>query len=287
MIIQLTVPETTASMPLVDYLEKEILIPRKVRHFLRTRKNVKVDGEVRQFHQTVHAGEVLTLEFLDTDYPEVSVRHGNKNNLAVLYEDEHLLIVNKPVGQKTHPNGPTEDDTLQNDAAAYLAHTGTFPYVVHRLDMETSGCVLFAKNPVVLPILGRMLEQRQIHRTYQAEVMGTFTQDSFTIDQAIGHDRHDKRKRVIDNHTGKKAVTHVTVVKSVGKMTELLVQLETGRTHQIRVHLASLRHPIIGDVLYNPAVKPGERLMLHAVSLELTHPFTHEAIIARAVPGLF
>lgn len=287
MLLNLTVPSSVKNKPLTDYLENDLLVPRKVRHFLRTRKNVRVNKAVVPFHQEISGGDLLQLEFLDSDYDMPSVVLGKKENVDVLYEDDHLIIVNKPVGQKTHPNAPGETGTLQNDVAAYLAASKTFPYVVHRLDMETSGCVLFAKNLVVLPILGRMLEQRTIHRTYQAVVVGHFHQKELTIDQPIGRDRHDKRKRIVDERSGKQAITHIKVVKQQGNTSELLVSLETGRTHQIRVHLSALRHPIVGDPLYGTSSNRGSRLMLHAVSLELTHPFTGEKIKAVALPGLF
>lgn len=277
-------PADQSTTTLRELLENEWLVPRKVRHFLRTRKEVQVNDQPAMFHQTVSAGDKVTLVIEDTDYSYQPVLLGNAAQVNVCYEDAHLIVVNKPVGIKTHPNQPDEQDTLLNHVAAYLAPTRTQPYVVHRLDKETSGVVLFAKNPFVLPILGRMLEQKDIYRRYQAVVWGQINQDQ-TITTKIGRDRHDRRKRVIDPRHGQTAVTHVTIDQKHAKTTTIYCVLDTGRTHQIRVHLASIGHPIVGDPLYQQQSAP--RMMLHAHGIHLTHPFTKEHLIITAEPGLW
>lgn len=274
-------------MTVKELLENEWLVPRKVRHFLRTRKNVKINGETAAFHFPVQAGDCVTLTFEETDYVRPAIHWGEATRVTVLYEDEHLMIVNKPYGIKTHPNQPQETDTLLNHVAAYLAEKNQVPYVVHRLDKETSGAIVFAKNPFVLPILGRLLETKQIYRQYQAIVSGHFNQKEQTINQPIGRDRHDRRKRRIDPQKGDPAITHVQVVQALSNnQTAVTCVLETGRTHQIRVHLASEGHPIIGDPLYNPKSQAA-RLMLHASQLHLRHPFTKKQIVVTAAPGLW
>ncbi|MGM0126125.1 23S rRNA pseudouridine synthase D [Enterococcus sp. AZ194] len=280
----ITLPETHLPITIRELLEKEWLVPRKVRHFLRMRKNVWLNGDAAMFHQEVSAGDTLTLILEEEDYTYQEIMLGDKSLVQPLFEDEHLLIVNKPAGMKTHPNQPDETDTLLNHLAAYLFEKEQRPYVIHRLDKETSGAILFAKNPFVLPILGRLLEQKQIGRRYQAVVQGALTKD-FTINKKIGRDRHDRRKRVIDEKNGQTAITHVTSHKVVGNQTEIYCVLDTGRTHQIRVHLSSIGHPIIGDPLYQN--KSTGRLMLHAAELHLSHPFTQEKISVRALPGLW
>lgn len=280
----MTLPKNHPPMPLRDLLEREWLVPRKVRHFLRTRKNVTVNQQPAMFHQEVRGGDQITLIIEDSDYSYQPIQLGQADKVDVRFEDEHLLVLNKPAGVKTHPNQPLEVDTLLNDAAAYLAPKQQQPYVVHRLDKETSGVVLFAKNPLVLPILGRMLENKQIFRRYQATVWGKLTQDQ-TIAKKIGRDRHDRRKRIIDPRNGQSAVTHVTIAHTQQKTTDVYCVLDTGRTHQIRVHLASIGHPVVGDPLYQN--KPAPRLLLHGYELHLEHPFTKEQLVIIAQPGLW
>ena len=282
--ITITLPDTQPTTTIRELLEQEWLVPRKVRHFLRIRKNVWINQEPALFHFEVHAGDHITLRFEETDYQYQEVQLGKASFVQPLYEDDHLLIVNKPAGMKTHPNEPTENDTLLNHLAAYLKKKEQRPYVVHRLDKETSGAILFAKNPFVLPILGRMLEQKKIYRRYQALVWGTIKEDLILKDK-IGRDRHDRRKRVVDPHKGQTALTHVSVDQVLTGQTQVYCVLETGRTHQIRVHLSHIGHPIVGDPLYQ--TRPANRLMLHALELHMSHPFTQETIVAKALPGLW
>lgn len=284
--LAIQLPKNFKEQTVRELLEQEWLVPRKVRHFLRTRKNVSINGEPALFHFPVKSGDIVTLQFESEDYPMPTILLGNESKVNVLFEDDHLIILNKPIGMKTHPNQPNENDTLLNHLAAYLAPKNQIPYVVHRLDKETSGAILFAKNPFVLPILGRLLESKLIYRRYQSIVSGIL-KESMTIRKKIGRDRHDRRKRVIDERNGDGAVTHVEVETYDRKTnhTTIYCVLETGRTHQIRVHLASIGHPIIGDPLYHP--KPNGRLMLHAYELHLTHPFTGETIMAVAEPSLW
>ncbi|MGF2941377.1 RluA family pseudouridine synthase [Enterococcus xiangfangensis] len=279
----MTLPQQFTEMTVKDLLEKEWLVPRKVRHFIRTRKGLLINGATCHFQDLVHPGDRITVILETSDYPERQILLGDPSLITVLYEDEHLIIVNKPAGMKTHPNQPIEQDTLLNHLAAYLAPDHQ-PHVVHRLDKETSGAILFAKNPFVLPILGRLLEQKVIFRRYQALVHGKLTKN-LTINKKIGRDRHDRRKRRIDPKGGKPAVTHVQIARSFSNQTAIFCQLETGRTHQIRVHLASIGHPLVGDPLYSQADR--QRLMLHAYELHLTHPFTDQVISVQALPGLW
>lgn len=283
----ITLPDGFESMDIRTLLEKEWLVPRKVRHFLRTRKNVLLNGEPAMFHLMVKAGDELTLSFDPTDYTLPEIKLGQKELIDILYEDEHLIILNKPTGMKTHPNEPTETDTLLNHLAAYLATDDLFPYVVHRLDKETSGAICFAKNPFILPILGRLLEAKEIKRTYHGIAQGRIRAKEFTVTKNISRDRHDQRKRVATDRGGQHAVTHFTLVNQIGNEAYLECQLETGRTHQIRVHLASLGHPLIGDPLYNPKARGSQRLMLHAAELSLHHPLTKELISVKALPSLW
>lgn len=262
-------------------LEDHWLVPRKIRHFLRTKKHLLVNGQTINWQSPVKAGDVISLTFDNEDYPEKTIPFGNAELIDCLYEDEHLIIVNKPEGMKTHGNEPTEI-ALLNHVSAYVGQTC---YVVHRLDMETSGALMFAKNPFVLPILNRMLEDKIIYRTYWAVAEGQFTAKQMTYRDKIGRDRHDRRKRLVDKQNGQTATTIVTKLKSYQEATLVKCQLKTGRTHQIRVHLSHHGHAIFGDPLYSKKVAP--RLMLHAYQLSLTHPFTLASITVKATSSSF
>ncbi|WP_074392336.1 RluA family pseudouridine synthase [Streptococcus suis] len=265
-------PQLTVKEVLEDYF----LIPRKIRHFLRTKKQVRVNGELINWQCPITAGDLLELTFDQEDYPEKSIPLGQADLVEELYQDEHLIIVNKPEGMKTHGNDPTEI-ALLNHVSAYVGQTC---YVVHRLDMETSGAILFAKNPFILPILNRLLEDKVIYRDYLALCQGQLKMTDWTITDKIGRDRHDRRKRVVDNRKGQTALTQVRLLKTLGKNSLVSCRLQTGRTHQIRVHLAHHGHALIGDPLYSRVAPP--RLMLHAQKLSLTHPLTLEEISVEA-----
>lgn len=253
-------PENFIPQVLSDLLEKTWLVPRKQRHFLRTKKHSLVNDQIIDENQLLHAGDKVTLIFDKEDFSNLSLKFGSASLADILYEDEHLIVVNKPEGMKTHGN-TADEIALQNHVAAAINQN---VFVVHRLDQATSGAVLFAKNQFVLPILGKMFEENKIHREYLALVAGHFLEETFTINQAIGQNRHEKNKRIISKH-GQKAITHVQLIQNFTDKSLVKCILDTGRTHQIRVHLSSLGHPIIGDALYGQ--KSTSRLMLHAESI--------------------
>ncbi|PFG80412.1 RNA pseudouridine synthase [Lactococcus lactis] len=273
-------PENFIEQPVSDLLEKTWFIPRKQRHFLRMKKHCLVNNKIINENQLVHAGDKITLIFDNEDFSNLSLKFGSANLADILYEDEHLIVVNKPGGMKTHGN--TADElALQNHVAAAINQE---VFVVHRLDQATSGAVLFAKNQFVLPILGKMFEENKIHREYLALVKGHFPENQFTIDRAIGQNRHDKNKRIL-SAKGQKAVTHVEIIKKFTDKTLVKCTLDTGRTHQIRVHLSSLNHPIIGDALYGQ--KSQERMMLHAGKIIIPHPFENKILESSAISTSF
>ncbi|HFI0639099.1 TPA: RluA family pseudouridine synthase [Streptococcus suis] len=274
--INIRIPQAFPQLTVKEVLEDYFLIPRKIRHFLRTKKHVRVNGQLINWQSPISAGDLLELTFDQEDYPEKNIPLGQADWVEELYQDEHLIIVNKPEGMKTHGNEPTEI-ALLNHVSAYV---GQACYVVHRLDMETSGAILFAKNPFILPILNRLLEDKVIYRDYLALCQGQLRKTDWTITDKIGRDRHDRRKRVVDNRKGQAALTQVRLLKSLGKNSLVTCRLQTGRTHQIRVHLAHHGHALIGDPLYSRIAAP--RLMLHAQKLSLMHPLTLEKISVEA-----
>lgn len=264
-------PKNFKEQSISHLLAETWFIPRKQRHFLRMKRHILVNGEPVNDNYRVSASQQITLLFDHEDFPELDVPFGDAKQAEILYEDEHLVIANKPEQMKTHGNSKDEL-ALQNHVAAALKQP---VYVVHRLDQATSGLVLFAKNQFVLPLLGQLFEKNKIHRQYLALVKGHFPKEQFIINQPIGNDRHDKSRRIVAKG-GQEAITHVEVLQRFPQSTLIRCLLDTGRTHQIRVHLTHLGHPIVGDVLYGGT--RNNRLMLHAQELYFKHPFTDQHI---------
>ena len=278
-----TLPELLPPMTVKQLLEEQLLIPRKIRHFLRIKKNILINQEEVHWNQIVQSGDVCQLTFDEEDYPKKEIPWGNPALVQEIYQDQHLIVVNKPEGIKTHGNHPNEI-ALLNHVSAYVGQTC---YVVHRLDMETSGLVLFAKNPFILPILNRLLEKKEISREYWALVDGNTNSKELVFKDNIGRDRHDRRKRVVEPKNGQYAETHVSRLKQFQNKTSLVrCRLKTGRTHQIRVHLSHHQFPIIGDPLYN-SKSVCSRLMLHAYRLSFTHPLILEKLTFTAFSNTF
>jgi 23S rRNA pseudouridine1911/1915/1917 synthase len=208
--------------------------------------------------------------------------------LDVVFEDETLLVVNKAAGMVTHPSHGSVDNTLVN---ALLAHTGTLPGepiragLVHRLDRDTSGLLLVAKTEEALGTLGRAMQKRYIKREYRGIVAGIPRELDGVIRGAIGRDPHNRLKYAI-RADGKSAVTHYALRERLHDAAELTLQLETGRTHQIRVHFAALGFPIFNDPIYGKldprSPLPGQAL--HAWRLGFKHPVTKEMLSFEAPP---
>ena len=160
---------------------------------------------------------------------------------------------------------------------------------MHRLDKETSGAILFAKNPFILPILNRILEDKNIQREYWALIQSSLAQKTIVYKDKIGRDRHDRRKRLVDPRKGQYAETQVTQLKKIGRNSLVKCQLKTGRTHQIRVHMAYIGHPVAGDPLYGPRkTLKGHGQFLHAQTLGFIHPKTGETMVFTAeAPAIF
>jgi len=263
----------------IEYILKEVWqVPKGMLHQLRMGKKVKVDDEVHPFSKNLNKGEKLQiLIFPKEEYgllPSAAA-------IEILFEDEHLLIVNKPAGIDTHPNEPNQTNTLANRVAYYFSNKGIETKVrhIHRLDKDTTGAVLFAKNALAGAILDRLLEEREIKRTYLALVEGRMKKQKGTISEPIGRDRHHPTRRRV-SVTGQEAVTNYEVLEyHQGSNSSLLkLQLLTGRTHQIRVHLSYLGHPLVGDSLYGGKKGGFSRQALHAAKISLPHPITNERI---------
>ena len=205
--------------------------------------------------------------------------------LDVVYEDDDLIVVNKPRGIVVHPAPGHEDGTLVN---ALLAHCGDSlsgvggalrPGIVHRIDRDTSGLIIAAKNDYAHQFLSAQLADHTLARTYECIVVGNLREDSGTVDAPIARDSRD-RKRMAVVPGGRRAVTHWEVIARYPGYTHVRCRLETGRTHQIRVHMAYLGHPILGDTVYGAkkAVPGLTGQCLHAVGLQFIHPRTKELV---------
>ena len=200
--------------------------------------------------------------------------------LDIVYEDEDLLVINKPKGLVVHPAAGHQDDTLVNGLLYALGDdlsgiNGELrPGIVHRIDKDTSGLLAVAKNDLAHAVLASQLKDHTMARTYEAIVCGSFREDSGTVDAPIGRHPSDRKKMTVTERNSKHAVTHWEVVTRYRGYTHIRCRLETGRTHQIRVHMAHIGHPILGDLVYGrkkPELGQSSQV-LHAGALCFRHP---------------
>jgi 23S rRNA pseudouridine1911/1915/1917 synthase len=283
--IELTVPADCAGLRLDQALAR--LLP----HFSRSRlarwareQRVALEGSVALPRQKVWGGERISIAPL-ADAPE-SAPAAEPIPLAVAFEDETLIVVDKPAGLVVHPGSGNPRGTLLNALLAHEPRLAGLPRagIVHRLDKDTSGLLVVAKTLAAHADLVRQLQARTVSRIYLAVVHGRVAR-SGRIEAPVG--RHPtQRTRMAVVARGKPAVTHYEVSEALGAATLLRCRLESGRTHQIRVHLHSIGHPLVGDPVYG-ARRPGgvpvfRRQALHAERLELTHPATRQSVSWRA-----
>ncbi|OES43995.1 RluA family pseudouridine synthase [Domibacillus iocasae] len=262
-----------------DLFSVKWALPKKMIHTWRMEKSVLLNGQPADWRQPFNKHDRLSIPLFrpgpfgaDPAYPPP----------VILYEDDHLLVADKPSGMKTHPNEPEENDTLLNGVCYHVSLTGeTLPVRhVHRLDEGTSGAVLFAKHEAAYAVLSRLLEQKEIFRTYYAVVDGEVKKRNGVITKPIGKDRHHPSRRRISSN-GQSAITHFKRVAVQDGKSLLECRLETGRTHQIRVHLASINHPITGDMLYGGS-RTFSRPMLHAATLTIPNYFANDCVTVSA-----
>ena len=242
------------------------------------------DGKVLRKSDRIQAGDriAVLLPELAEDIPLIP----QDLPLDVVYEDGDLIVVNKARGMVVHPAPGHPDGTLVN---ALLWHCGDSlsgiggekrPGIVHRIDKDTSGLLIVAKNDFAHQALSAQLQDRSLSRVYEAVVRGRLREDSGTVDRPIGRHPTDRKRMAVNEKNGRPAVTHWTVKARYAAYTHVLCRLETGRTHQIRVHMASIGHPLLGDGVYGaPCPEKGlEGQCLHARELKFIHPRTGEAI---------
>ena len=216
--------------------------------------------------------------------------------LDIVYEDDDLMVVNKPRGMVVHPAVGNENGTLVN---AIMYHCGDRlssingvirPGIVHRIDKDTSGLLMIAKNDMAHESLSQQLAEHSITRRYEALVFNNFNEDEGTVDAPIGRDPKNRLKQAVTSQNSKHAVTHWRVLERFGKYTLVEAKLETGRTHQIRVHMSYIKHPLVGDFVYGPSKQPFsvEGQLLHAKILGFVHPRTGQYMeFERPRPEIF
>ena len=243
---------------------------------------VTAGGRALKKNAKLEAGTELSLSLPDPEPIDVAPQD---SPLDVVYEDEDVIVINKPVGLVVHPAPGHPDGTLVN---ALLYHCGDSlsgingqlrPGIVHRIDRDTSGLIIAAKNDAAHLALSAQLQDHSLARTYEAIVVGGLREDAGTVDAPIARHRTDRKKMAVDPE-GRRAVTHWEVLGRYRGYTHIRCRLETGRTHQIRVHMASIGHPLLGDTVYG-AKKPVPGLAgqcLHARALTFRHPRTGEPV---------
>ena len=279
---ELTAATEHAGVRLDAFLSADGALTRSQAARLIAEGRVRVNGKPAAKSARLSGGETVTVDvpqLRETALPAQDIP------LDVVYEDDDVIVVNKPTGLVVHPAPGHPDGTLVN---ALLHHCGDSlsgiggekrPGIVHRIDRDTSGLIIAAKNDAAHLALSAQLKDHSLSRTYECLVTGNMKQDSGTVDAPIGRSSADRKKMAVVP-TGRRAVTHWEVVARYPGVTHLRCRLETGRTHQIRVHMAYIGHPILGDTVYG-AKKPVPGLTgqcLHAAGLRFVHPRTGEPV---------
>ncbi|RKN70694.1 RluA family pseudouridine synthase [Paenibacillus ginsengarvi] len=231
-------------------------------------------------NEAVKQGNHLRLKLFPQESPGFPA---DWEELNILYEDDFTLVVNKPAGVEVHPSVQGQRGTLAHAVAAYYEASGQSCRVrhIHRLDKDTTGPVLYAKNEFAHYEFDKAMREKKIERIYLAVAEGVFTQKRGKIDKPIGQDRHHSTRRRV-SETGEPAVTLFDVVDTFADHTLVRLRLETGRTHQIRVHLSSIDHPLAGDGMYGGTRRYIHRQALHGERLVWIHPWTGERMEVRA-----
>lgn len=242
-------------------------------------KNVKVSYKIQENDKiSVEIPEPKQIELKAQDIP-----------IEIIYEDSDIIVVNKPKGMVVHPANGNPDGTLVNAIMAIckdsLSGIGgeIRPGIVHRIDKDTSGLLIVAKNDNAHVKMSEQIKNHEVKKTYIALVRGVFKKNEATIDMPIGRSTSDRKKMAV-NKNGKNAITHIKVLKRFDKYTLLQVNIETGRTHQIRVHLSHIGYPIVGDYTYSNGKNEFDVIgqCLHAQKLEFKHPITQKDMCLEA-----
>jgi hypothetical protein len=240
-----------------------------------------VNGTVPKTNYKVNAGDKVCLNVPETEEPDIVAQ---EMPLDIVYEDDDVILINKPKGMVVHPASGHYTGTLVNGLMHHCKDNlsginGVLrPGIVHRIDMDTTGILIACKNDVAHQKISEQLKEHSITRRYRALVYGVIKEDEGVVNAPIGRHPIDRKKMAINPKNGKSAITHYRVLERFREYTYIECELETGRTHQIRVHMASLHHPLVGDQVYGPEKNPFhlQGQCLHAMVLGFVHPRTHE-----------
>lgn len=288
-----TVADELAGIRIDRYLAEHSGYTRSFLQKLLKAGQILVNDQAVKSSYKVEAGDRIEFEAPDPEPVDIVPEN---IPLDILYEDDDVIVVNKPKGMVVHPAPGHSSGTLVN---ALLYHCGSSlsgingvmrPGIVHRIDRDTTGVLVACKNDAAHQSLAAQLKVHSITRVYYALVFGNIAEDDGTVDKPIGRHPVDRKKMSVNPRHGRNAVTHFHVLERFGKYTFIECRLETGRTHQIRVHMASIGHPLVGDTVYGPAKQPFhlEGQTLHAGILGFVHPRTGEYVEFRAeLPAYF
>ena len=279
--IEYTIPESQNGLRVEQFLRRKGYSRQNFTEIKRMPQSILVNGIHYYMRQTLAAGDHLQVCICETESSEKIPPV--KLPLNIVYEDEDILVINKPAGMPIHPSMNNYDNTLANAVCHYYQTQG-IPYTfrcVNRLDRDTTGLTILAKHLISSAILNSEVSVRGISREYLAIVKG-FTEDEGTVNAPIGRKEGSTIERQIDVLHGETAITHYKRLAYQDGLSLISLKLETGRTHQIRVHMKSIGHPLIGDFLYNPDFTKINRQALHSYRLRFTHPVTKKPLVFTA-----
>ena len=273
-LLTITIQEDCTIDTILEYYKQS----KKNRYLLYKDEKIRVNQVVCKQNRELSKDDLLQI-YIDVKSDEDDMIEPDFSDLSVCYEDDIVLVVNKPSHLLVHSDGVNTAHTLSNRVQGYFMMEGKQNLVrpIHRLDYETSGLVFFCKLPFFQAYFDEMLKEKKIYREYDAICEGIINQKKQTINQPIGKDRHESNKMRISK-TGKEAKTQISTIKKYKTYTWVHARLFTGRTHQIRVHMASIHHPLLADSIYGSTSSLISRHALHASSLTFYHPIKQEMI---------
>lgn len=274
--IDYIIDEDSAGLRVEQFLRRKRYSGQNLSEIKRMPKSILVNGVHYYMRQELSKGDYLQVRICETKNSE-KIPPTNLP-LDIIYEDEDLLVLNKPAGMPIHPSLNNYTNSMANALAYYFQSQGK-PFIFrccNRLDRDTSGLTIVSKHLVSGSILSDMTKYREVHREYLAIARGSVTPSEGTIQAPLGRKEGTIIERTVDWEHGEDAVTHYKVVKEANGHSLVSLRLETGRTHQIRIHMKYLGYPLIGDYLYNPDMEYMTRQALHSHHMEFTHPITGE-----------